>query len=108
MGYRKFRDIKQHLRNYVPPQTDRIPRGYLANDEGDDVAERELVTADELSVRSGASKATIYRMVDDKVLPRPVGFDRDGHTVFDIADPKLSAWVEALQRAGYNRKPVNQ
>jgi DNA-binding transcriptional MerR regulator len=63
----------------------------------------QLVTALELSKLSGVSVATIGTLARSKMIPRPVRYD-GSMPIFDLADQKLSAWLKALQAAGYHRR----
>ena len=63
------------------------------------------ITVRELSRRSGVSVTTISQLARSKMIPRAVGQDKEGNQLYDLADPKLAAWLTALQAAGYNRRP---
>lgn len=73
---------------------DRQPQAHDPSDQ--------IITARQLSRLSGVSVATIANLSKSKMIPRPIGYD-GSMPLYDMGDPKLAAWVKALQDAGYSR-----
>lgn len=63
----------------------------------------KLATALELSRLTGCSVYTVANLARRGIIPAAVGKNDAGYELWDSSDRKLTAWIDALQRAGYNR-----
>jgi hypothetical protein len=88
--FKKWDDGLENIRRHYPPVEPAPVEAAKA---------QHLVSTGRLADLAGVSQNTVLRLASSGAIPLPAKEDERGNGLFDLADPKLAAWVEALQKA---------